>query len=148
MDWFDSGWGLTLAIFLPAAGMVIVLAIPKAQEQAIKIVTLLTTLATLAAGVGLLVRFDYDTTGGLQFEANKTWIDVIQSRYHIGIDGIALPLLLLSMIITVGCVIYSWNHFPEPHNPKGFLALTLLLEAGMNGTFAAQDLILFFIFFE
>ena len=46
------------------------------------------------------------------------------------------------------CVIYSWNHFPEPHNPKAFLALMLILEVGMNGTFVAQDLILFFIFFE
>ena len=46
------------------------------------------------------------------------------------------------------CVIYSWNHFPEPHNPKAFLALILLLEVGMNGTFLAEDLILFFIFFE
>jgi len=116
MDWFDSGWGLTLAIFLPVAGMVVVLAIPKAQEQAIKTVTLVTTVATLAAGIGLLVRFDYDK-GDLQFEANKSWIDVIESRYHIGIDGISLPLLLLSMVITVGCIIYSWNHFPEPHNP-------------------------------
>ena len=52
------------------------------------------------------------------------------------------------MLITVMCVIYSWDHFPEPHNPKAFLALMLLLETGMNGTFAAQDLILFFIFFE
>ena len=148
MDWFDSGWGLTASIFLPVVGMAIVLAIPKAQEQLIKIVALLTTLATLAAGVLLLVRFDYDKTGDLQFEADKSWIDVIQSRYHIGIDGIALPLLVLSMVITVMCVIYSWDHFPEPHNPKAFLALTLLLETGMNGTFAAQDLILFFIFFE
>ena len=52
------------------------------------------------------------------------------------------------MFITVLCVIYSWNHFPEPHNPKAFLALILLLEVGMNGTFVAEDLILFFIFFE
>ena len=52
------------------------------------------------------------------------------------------------MFITVLCVIYSWNHFPEPHNPKAFLALILLLEVGMNGTFVAQDLILFFVFFE
>ena len=52
------------------------------------------------------------------------------------------------MLVTVCCVIYSWNHFPEPHNPKAFLALILLLETGMIGTFVAQDLILFFIFFE
>ena len=55
---------------------------------------------------------------------------------------------MLSAFITLLCVIYSWNHFPEPHNPKAFLALMLILEVGMNGTFVAQDLILFFIFFE
>ena len=64
------------------------------------------------------------------------------------IDGISLPMLVLSAFITVLCVIYSWNHFPEPHNPKAFLALILILEIGMNGTFIAQDLILFFVFFE
>jgi len=66
----------------------------------------------------------------------------------VGIDGIALPLLILTMLVVISCMIYSWNHFPEPHNPKAFLALTLLLEVGMLGTFVAQDLILFFIFFE
>jgi NADH-quinone oxidoreductase subunit M len=147
LDWFDS-WGLTLAVFLPAVGMVVVLAIPRAQELAIKVTALLTTLATLGVGIALLARFDFDMTGQLQYDVNKSWIDVINSRYHMGIDGIALPLLLLTMLITVMCVIYSWNHFPEPHNPKAFLGLILLLETGMNGTFCAQDLILFFIFFE
>src|SRR4029450_5333708 len=99
-------------------------------------------------GIGILFRFDYDRAGRLQFNVNEPWIDVIHSRYHMAIDGISLPLLLLSMFITVMCVIYSWNHFPEPHNPKAFLALILLLEVGMNGTFPSQDLILFFIFFE
>src|SRR5919206_3663218 len=56
--------------------------------------------------------------------------------------------LTLAVVIVVACIIYSWDHFPEPHNPKAFLALILLLEVGMNGTFVAQDLILFFIFFE
>jgi len=139
---------MTLAVFLPAAGMVVVLAIPKAQEQALKVATLLATLATLAVGIGLLARFDYDRTGTLQFQVNKRWIDVIHSRYHMGVDGISLPLLLMTMLITVMCIIYTWNHFPEPHTPKAFLALILLLETGMNGTFCAQDLILFFIFFE
>ncbi|CAB5004445.1 unannotated protein [freshwater metagenome] len=73
---------------------------------------------------------------------------MIDARYHLGIDGIALPMFALSMLITILCIIYSWNHFPEPHNPKAFLALILILEVGMNGTFVAQDLILFFIFFE
>ena len=147
MDWFDT-WGVTLAVFLPAAGMVVVLAIPKAQERALKVTTLATTLATLAVGIGMLARFDYDRTGVLQFQVNKSWIDVINSRYHMGVDGISLPLLLMTMLITVGCVIYTWDHFPDPRTPKAFLALILLLETGMNGTFCAQDLILFFIFFE
>ena len=147
MDWFDS-WGVTLAVFLPAAGMVVVLAIPKAQERALKVTTLATTLATLAVGIVMLARFDYDRTGVLQFDVNKSWIDVINSRYHMGVDGISLPLLLMTMLITVMCVIYSWDHFPDPRTPKAFLALILLLETGMNGTFCAQDLILFFIFFE
>jgi NADH-quinone oxidoreductase subunit M len=148
MDWFDSGWGLTLAIFLPVVGMAIVVMIPREQELAIKSVALLTTVATLGVSIALIALFDYDKTGDLQYEADKSWIDVISSRYHIGIDGISLPLLALTALITLMCVIYSWNHFPEPHNPKAFLALTLLLETGMIGTFAAQDLILFFIFFE
>ena len=147
MDWFDS-WGVTLAVFLPAAGMVVVIAIPKAQERALKVTTLATTLATLAVGITMLARFDYDRTGALQFQVNKSWIDVINSRYHMGVDGISLPLLLMTMLITVMCVIYSWDHFPDPRTPKAFLALILLLETGMNGTFCAQDLILFFIFFE
>jgi NADH-quinone oxidoreductase subunit M len=147
VDWFDT-WGVTLAVFLPAAGMVVVLAIPKAQERALKVTTLATTLATLAVGIGMLARFDYDRTGVLQFQVNKSWIDVINSRYHMGVDGISLPLLLMTMLITVGCVIYTWDHFPDPRTPKAFLALILLLETGMNGTFCAQDLILFFIFFE
>jgi len=147
VDWFDS-WGVTLAVFLPAAGMMVVLAIPKAQERALKVTTLATTLATLAVGIAMLARFDYDRTGVLQFQVNKSWIDVINSRYHMGVDGISLPLLLMTMLITVMCVIYTWDHFPDPRTPKAFLALILLLETGMNGTFCAQDLILFFIFFE
>jgi NADH-quinone oxidoreductase subunit M len=147
MDWFDS-WALTLTTFLPLVGCALILLIPKAKEALIKQVTLLTTLVTLAVGVVILLRFDYDAADKLQFGVDKSWIDVISSRYHIGLDGISLPLLILTLGITVLCVVYSWDHFPEPHNPKAFLALILVLETGMAGTFIAQDLILFFIFFE
>jgi NADH-quinone oxidoreductase subunit M len=151
VEWKE--WALSLAVFLPAVGAVIVMLIPRAQEEAIKWVTLIATVATLGVVIGILADFDYDyiapeNGSGLQFELNNKWIEVINSRYHIGVDGISLPLLALSAFITVLCVIYSWNHFPEPHNPKAFLALMLILEVGMNGTFVAQDLILFFIFFE
>ena len=139
---------LTAAIFLPVLGAVLLGVIPKSQEKALKVAALLITLATAVVGVVITLGFDFGDTARMQFTANEKWIEVINSRYHIGIDGISLPLLLLSMVITVLCVIYSWDHFPEPHNPKAFLILMLLLETGMNGTFAAQDLILFFVFFE
>ncbi len=147
MNWFND-WALTLAIFLPAVGLGILLILPKAEEQLAKVVALGTSLVTLAVGIGILAEFNYDKAGKLQFGVNKAWISVIEARYHLGLDGIALPMLILSMFITVLCIVYSWDHFPEPHNPKGFLALILLLEVGMNGTFLAEDLILFFIFFE
>jgi NADH-quinone oxidoreductase subunit M len=147
MDGFDS-WVLTLAVFIPTVGAALVMAIPRARESQHKLVALVTTALTLVVGLVLLAGFDYGDAGTLQFTVNKSWIEVISSRYHMGIDGISLPLLILTMAITLLCVVYSWDHFPEPHNPKAFLALMLILETGMNGTFVAQDLILFFIFFE
>ncbi len=139
---------LTAAIFLPVIGAAVLGLIPRSQEKALKVAALLTAVATVALGVVITLSFDFGRSGVMQFTADERWIDVINSRYHIGIDGISLPLLLLSMVITLLCVIYSWDHFPKPHNPKAFLILMLLLETGMNGTFAAQDLILFFVFFE
>src|SRR5581483_6303318 len=138
MDWFDS-WALSLAVFIPIVGTAAVLAIPKAKELLIKQVALVTTLLTMAVGVVILFKFDYDAADKLQFSVNKSWIDVISSRYHMGLDGISLPLLILTMFVTVLCVVYSWDHFPEPHNPKAFLALLLVLETGMIGTFLAED---------
>src|ERR1700730_977582 len=147
MHWFDDS-ALTLAAFIPLVGLAVVLLIPGAQERAIKVTALVTSIVTALVGVGILAAFDYGHAGRLQFIIDKPWISVIKSRYHMGVDGIGLPLLILSMIMVVACIIYSWNHFPAPHSPKAFLALILLLEVGMNGTFMAQDLILFFVFFE
>jgi NADH-quinone oxidoreductase subunit M len=147
MDWFDE-WALTLAVFVPLVGMAIVMLTPRAHELAVKVTALVTSLVTLAIGIGILVDFDYDNTARMQFQVDKPWIDVINSRYHLGVDGISLPLMILTMVIVPLCIVYSWDHFPEPHNPKAFLALILLLETGMVGTFVALDLVLFFIFFE
>jgi NADH-quinone oxidoreductase subunit M len=144
---FDA-WALSLIVFIPAVGAVITMLLPRAREAEIKWVTLLATLGSLGVTIAVLARFDYGNTAELQFQVDKTWIDAINSQYHVAVDGISLPLLALSSFMSVLCVIYSWNHFPEPHNPKAFLTLLLVLEVGMNGTFVAQDLILFFIFFE
>ncbi|MDQ1436743.1 MAG: NADH-quinone oxidoreductase subunit [Acidimicrobiaceae bacterium] len=141
-------WALTLAVFIPLAGVVVLGFVDRTWEKGLKGITLLVSLLTLADGIYLLARFDYGASDALQFEVNRHWIDAINSHYHVGIDGISLPMLVLSMFITVLCVVYSWDHFPEPYNPKSFLMLILVLEVGMNGTFVAEDLILFFVFFE
>jgi NADH-quinone oxidoreductase subunit M len=99
-------------------------------------------------GILVMVNFDYDATGKLQFVVDKSWIPIINSRYIVGVDGISLPLIALTLLVVPLCIIYSWNHFPEPRNPKAFLILILILETGMIGSFIAQDLILFFVFFE
>ena len=144
----DANWVLSVGTFLPLAGVLVMLFIPKAEEQLNKAVALLTALATLAVGVYTLTQFDYDQAGKMQFVAETNWISVIKSTYYIGLDGISLPLYFLSMVITVLVMIYSWNHIPSPGNPKAFLILMLVLQTGMAGTFIAQDLILFFVFFE
>jgi NADH-quinone oxidoreductase subunit M len=148
MGWFENGWGLSLVVFLPLVGAGAVLAIPKANEQAQKATALLFAGASFVLSVVLAIRFDYGSAMDFQFGADLSWISAINSRYIIGLDGISLPLLVLSTFITVLAIVYSWEHWPEPHNPKAFLALILVLATGMAGTFVALDLILFFVFFE
>jgi len=148
MKSFLDDWGLTLATFIPLVGVAIMLLVPKAEEQLHKVIALLTTLAVGVVGVLLLTNFDYDRAGELQYTINKSWIPFINARYHMGLDGISLPLVVLTMVVVPLCIIYSWNHFPEPQNPKAFLILILILETGMVGSFLAEDLILFFVFFE
>jgi NADH-quinone oxidoreductase subunit M len=144
----DNNWVLIVGTFLPLLGVIVLIFLPKRDETAIKGVALLTALATLAVGVYTLAVFDYDRAGELQFGVDERWIDVVRSRFVLGLDGISLPLYFLSMVVTVLVMVYSWNHVPEPGNPKAFFSLMLILQTGMAGTFVAQDLILFFVFFE
>ncbi len=144
----NHNWALTVGTFLPLVGVLIMLFIPKAEEALIKSVAIATAIATLAVGIYTMVQFDFGNAGAMQFVAEHDWISVIKSSYYIGIDGISLPLYLLSMVITVLVMIYSWDHVPSPGNPKAFFILMLILQTGMAGTFIARDLILFFVFFE
>jgi len=66
----------------------------------------------------------------------------------VGIDGISLPLYVLTFALSFLCAVYTWRFVPQPGRTKAFLALMLLLETGMAGTFIAFDLILFFVFWE
>jgi NADH-quinone oxidoreductase subunit M len=144
----NQQWLLSLGTFLPLAGVLVMLFIPKHNEELIKGTALAAALATLVVGVYTLLQFDYGQSAKQQFFTTNDWIKPIRATYTVGLDGISLPLYFLSMIITVLVMIYSWNHVPAPGNPKAFFILMLILQTGMAGTFIAQDLILFFVFFE
>lgn len=143
-----SEWGLSAAIFLPLVGVAVMMAFPKSEEATHKVIALGTSLIIVVIGIVLMIDFDYDNAGEMQWAVDHEWISIIDANYSIGIDGMSLPLLLLTMLITPLVIIYSWNHFPAPHNPKAFLILILVLHTGMIGTFVARDLVLFFVFFE
>ena len=89
---FLTDWGLTLMVFLPLAGALVMMLIPKSEEAAHKWVALAVALATAGIGAAVIADFDYGATDTLQFAVNKAWIDVINSRYAIGIDGLSVPL--------------------------------------------------------
>ena len=145
---FLNDWGLTAVTFVPLAGALVMMLIPGVEEQLLKQVALLASLAAMAIGGLLMLDFDYGDAGALQYVVDARWIEVINSRYILGLDGISLPLMALTLVVVPLCIVYSWDHIPEPGNPKAFLILILILETGMVGTFVAQDLILFFVFFE
>ena len=147
MELFED-FALSLIVFLPLLGALVALAIPKEREEAVKRWALLVSGVTLLLAVIVTLQFDFGAAERFQFEVDLPWIGAIGANYHIGIDGISLPLLVLSALVVVLCVIYSWKHWDEPRNPRGFLVLMLILATGMNGTFVALDLVLFFIFFE
>jgi NADH-quinone oxidoreductase subunit M len=145
---FDE-WLLSLVVFLPFVGAGLIAAIPREQRTLIRYSALVASGASVVLSIVALARFDFDHSRAFQFEVNTRWIDSIGARYHMGVDGIALPLLVLTTVLTFLCVIYSQKILPKPHERiKGFFALVLLLETGMAGTFTSLDLVLFFVFWE
>ena len=75
-------------------------------------------VVTFLLSLVIAFNFDYGQASAYQFEVSHSWISAINANYHVGIDGISLPLLILSTFIVVLSVIYSWNHWEEPRNPK------------------------------
>ena len=144
----DQNWLLSVGVFLPLLGVLVMLFIPRGEEALVKTVGIVTAGATLAIGIYTLFAFNYGESQNLQFFVDAEWIPVIKAGYTIGLDGISLPLYFLSMAVTFLVMIYSWDNMPEAGNPKAFFILMLVLQTGMAGTFVAQDLILFFVFFE
>ena len=142
-----ENWAISIAVFLPVVGALVIALVPSDRDRLIRGLGILFTGAALVVATVIMFDFDYGTPG-LQFEVDASWITVINARYHVGIDGISMPLFVLTFLLTFLCAIYTWKWMPDPGKPKAFLGLILLLETGMAGTFIAFDLILFFVFWE
>jgi NADH-quinone oxidoreductase subunit M len=145
MTWENSA--ITITTLLPLVGALVILLVPKEQDRLVRGLGIVITGAALVLAAAIALGFNYGTDG-LQFVLDVRWIDAIGARYHVGIDGISMPLYVLTYLLSFLCAIYTWRYVPSPGRTKAFLALMLLLETGMAGTFIAFDLILFFVFWE
>ncbi|MGI5161716.1 complex I subunit 4 family protein [Microbispora sp. CA-102843] len=102
----------------------------------------------LVLAVALAAVFDYARPAGMQLQIDRTWIPGLGLRFHLGVDGVSLPLVVLTALLTFLCFVHLAGH-PPAGGRSGALVVTLLvLEVGMIGTFLALDLLLFFVFFE
>ena len=142
-------WGLSVAVFLPLMGALVISTLPKAAagERVVQFLATVFTGLPFIVVVALAMRFDFGS-GGMQFDVDASWIPTIGARFHVGLDGISLPLFLLTFLVSFLCVIYTFQWMPEPGNQRAFYSLILLLTTGMAGTFVALDLVLFFVFWE
>jgi NADH-quinone oxidoreductase subunit M len=145
MTWENSA--ITITTFLPLVGAFLIMFVPNDRDRLIRGLAIAVTGVALVFAIALAVGFDYGTDG-LQYVLDVSWIDAINARYHVGIDGISMPLYVLTFLLGFLCAIYTWRFLPEPGRPKAFVALMLLLLTGMAGTFIAFDLMLFFVFWE
>jgi len=136
---------LSAITFIPLLGTLLILLIPKENEQTIK---------RLAIGISVIplvlagwLWFAYNTTaGGMQFEEVAVWIPAIDVQYHVGVDGLSVPLVFLTTLLTTLSLFYS--SYTIKDRVKEFFLLFFLLEMGMLGVFISLDFILFYVFWE
>jgi NADH-quinone oxidoreductase subunit M len=136
---------LTIAIFLPLAGAVIIAFLCRGRPQQIRWVALAASLLTFLVTVVLYAGLRADTPG-IQFTEIHPWITVPAINYHLGVDGLSALLILLTGFLTPLCVLVSWTSITQ--RVKEFFIFLLALETGMIGVFASLDLVLFFLFWE
>ncbi|MFR0359063.1 complex I subunit 4 family protein [Streptomyces sediminimaris] len=120
----------------------------KSPEQAVLRHGVTVTGVVLIAAIVLALGFDHDHPSTMQATTDISWIPALDVRIHLGIDGISLPLLVLTALLTFLCALYSYFKMPAGPTPKAFVALLLVLESGTLATFAVLDLLLFFLAFE
>jgi NADH-quinone oxidoreductase subunit M len=136
---------LSVVIWLPILGGIVTLGIGDRRAQLARWVALLSSLLTLAACVPLYMRFA-NGTAGFQFIERFEWIPALHAQYYLGVDGISLPLILLTAFMTVPVIIAGWSVVEK--RPAQYFAAFLIMEGLMIGVFAALDSLLFYFFWE
>jgi NADH-quinone oxidoreductase subunit M len=138
-----DSWLTTILILLPLAGAILVWLLPLPAPAAGSL-ALLVSLTEVGFWVNALFRFDFDE--GLQFEQQAEWFGELGVSYHVGLYGFSLWLVGLSVVVAAAAVAYAvWA---GRDRARGYFGLMLFLTGAMVGVFAAQDLLLFYVFFE
>ena len=136
---------LSLLIFFPILGAVVLLFINKENRRALRWVTLIFSLVEFVFSLPLFFVFD-SKTAAMQFVEDWWWIESYGISYKLGIDGISLLLVLLTTFLTILCILCSWTAIT--FRVKEFMISFLFLETGMIGALVALDLVLFYVFWE
>jgi NADH-quinone oxidoreductase subunit M len=135
---------LTAIVFTPALGALLLLFVPGGSHRAVRWIALGAALLTLAFS---LVLLGYDPSGSeFQYREDLPWIEAFGMRYTMGVDGISIVLVLLTTLLSVVAIVYSWE--PIQTRIKAYYVTMLLLMVGMLGVFVALDLFLFYVFWE
>jgi NADH-quinone oxidoreductase subunit M len=136
---------LDLTIFLPLLGFLVILLLPRKSESTIRLVALVLSLAIFVLSIGLTFPF-YEKGNGNWFVTDVPWIQSPEIRYHVGVDGLSIWLVILSTLLTPISILVSWKYIDK--RVKEFYAFLLLLEFGLVGVFVAWDMFLFYVFWE
>ena len=135
---------LTILVTMPLLFGVATLLLPRGNDQAARVLGIVGTSAVFVWTVLILGAFSTGA-GGMQFVELREWVPVIGMTYHLGIDGLSLPLVFLASLLTMLCAVYSWR---LKEQVKTFFFLLFLLEVGMIGVFLALDAVMFYVFWE
>jgi NADH-quinone oxidoreductase subunit M len=135
---------LTLITFIPLAGALLLLIMPR-RDRETRWLALGVSMVAFLASLHLPVHLVRDQAG-FQFEANRAWISNPNIHYHMGVDGISMWLVVLTTFLTPLCVLISWKSIQD--RVKEFFILLLVLETALIGVFTALDLFLFYFFWE
>src|SRR5215207_4417418 len=139
---------LTILILLPVVGAVALVLysfLSNSRAEHYRWIALIATVATFAVSL-LLLRGVGASGAEFRFEENISWIGSIGARYHLGVDGVSLWLVLLTTLLMPISVLSSWT--ANKKRPLSYFAFLLILESAMIGVFVSLDLLLFYLFFE